>query len=164
MRRVQSSPMAFILLAALALFSSAAPYRLEPLAPATPCPREPLWTVYEVACYGTETPPELLRAIAVVESDERDSATGDDGESLGRFQDRKKYHAWRESLYGPYDPRDAQAAARVYALELEAHYRLSGDWDIAVAAHRQGLKGARTDGPTAWYLERVRSHLPEARS
>ncbi|MBL8968237.1 MAG: hypothetical protein JNG85_14620 [Spirochaetaceae bacterium] len=142
--------------ASIALLSSAMPFRV---APALGYRLHERLTIYEAACLGTETPPELLRAIARVESSERDDAIGDDGESIGRFQDRKRYHAYRESLYGSYDPTKPAEVARVYALELSRHFAIAGDWDIATAAHRQGLEGARSDGPTGWYLERVRSQL-----
>ena len=133
-----------ILLAALALAPLSADRR-----PALP-------TVYEVAVLGTIVPARLLRAIAIVESSERDHATGDDGVSIGRYQLHERFHAERARLYGEYDPRDPLAAGIIAARILEDNYRQLGDWTLAVCAYRQGVAGVRRYGATMWYAERIR--------
>lgn len=147
-------PRALLLAAAsIALLSSAAPYRA---APALGYRLHERLTVYEAACLGTETPPELLRAIARVESGECDKAVGDGGESIGRFQIREVFRAERVAKFGEYDPRSAREAGHVAARILEEAFRTLGDWELAAAAYRQGVRGVREDGATGWYLERVR--------
>ena len=111
---------------------------------------------YAAACAGTIVPPALLRAVAIVESGERDDAVGDDGISVGRYQINELYHAERARLYGEYDARDPDAAGRIAARILEDNFRRLGSWRLAVAGYRQGVRGVRRDGETVWYWERVR--------
>ena len=115
----------------------------------------PLPTVYEAAVLGTIVPAALLRAVAIVESAERDHAVGDDGISVGRYQLNELYHAERAGRWGEYDPRDPLAAGYVAARILQDNLRLLGTWELAIAAYRQGIRGVEDSGPTAWYVERV---------
>lgn len=145
-----------ILAAALALTSSAAYRAPEPPRPERP--RERL-TVYESACLGTVTPPELLRAIAIVESSERDDAVGPDGLDLGRYQLREVYHAERAAKWGEYSPWDAREGGAIAARVLEEGFCRLGSWDAAIAAYRQGVRGVRENGAAEWYVERVRRQM-----
>ncbi len=117
-------------------------------------------TIYDICVERTIVSPFLLRAIARVESDEMDSAIGDGGMSLGRFQLNEKYHAMRARAYGEYDPRDPVQAGRIAALYLEECIRaFPGDIVKAVCAYRQGIYGVKRNGPTTWYFERVRGKV-----
>ena len=141
-------------LAALALTSSAV-YRAPE--PRIDRPRERL-TIYEAATLGTIVPAALLRAVAIVESSERDDAIGPDGLDLGRYQLREVYHAERAARWGEYDPHGREAG-HVAARILEEAFRALGDWDLAIAAYRQGVAGVRRDGAAEWYVERVRRQM-----
>lgn len=121
-----------------------------------PLSAERLPTVYEVATLGTIVPARLLRAVAIVESSERDYATGDDGISIGRYQLNERYHAERAQRWGEYDPRDPLQAGLIAARILEDNYRRLKDWTLAIAAYRQGIAGVRRNGATMWYVERIR--------
>ena len=129
---------------ALALILAAAPLCAEP---------------YAAACAGTIVPPWLLRAVAVVESGERDDAIGDDGVSIGRYQLNETYHAERAAKWGEYDPADPIGAGRIAARVLEDCYRALCDWMLAICAYRQGVRGVRVNGPALWYWERVRREI-----
>lgn len=146
---------ALVLAIAPLLVASAIPYQ-RPIA-GHGCARRPL-DAYEVAEALTGAPAAILRGIARAESAERDDATGDGGESVGRFQLREVYRAERVAKWGEYDPRDPREAAiiagRIYMEALAA----LGSEDLAIAAHRQGITGVRENGPTAWYIERVRRY------
>lgn len=120
-----------------------------------PLSADRLPTVYEVAVLGTIVPARLLRAIAIVESSERDHAVGDDGISIGRYQLNERFHAERAQRWGEYDPRDPLAAGIIAARILEDNYRRLGTWELAIAAYRQGVRGVREHGATAWYIDRV---------
>lgn len=111
--------------------------------------------LYLTACAGTIVDPGLLRAMAIVESGERDDAVGDDGVSVGRFQLNETFHAERARLYGEYDARDPDEAGRIAARILEDNYRRLGFWALAIASYRQGVTGVQRDGPSAWYIDRV---------
>ena len=126
------------------------------LAPLSADRRPALPTVYEVAVLGTIVPARLLRAIAIVESSERDHATGDDGVSIGRYQLHERYHAERAERWGEYNPRDPLAAGIIAARILEDNYCQLGDWTLAICAYRQGVTGVRRNGATMWYVDRVR--------
>ena len=141
-----------ILLAALALAPLSADRR-----PALP-------TVYEVAVLGTIVPARLLRAIAIVESSERDNATGDDGVSIGRYQLHERFHAERARLYGEYDPRDPLAAGIIAARILEANYRQLGDWTLAIGAYQRGVTGVRRMGVNKTYIAKVFTALKEIKN
>lgn len=122
----------------------------------SPLSADRLPTVYEVAVLGTIVPARLLRAIAIVESAERDNATGDDGISIGRYQLNERFHAERAERWGEYDPRDPLAAGIIAARILEDNYCQLGDWTLAICAYRQGVTGVRRHGATMWYAERIR--------
>ena len=142
-----------IALALLALAMPLGANRAEPasfnidLAPATP---------YTVASYATGCPEWVLRGIAFAESSERDDATGDGGESIGRFQLREIYHEARAARWGEYDPRDCVQAGIIAGFIIMENLAALGSLDLAIAAYRQGVEGVRRDGATEWYVERVR--------
>lgn len=140
-------------LAALLLCASARPFeapRMLGRARETP-------TLYDAACAGTIVPPGLLRAVARVESSERDDAIGPDGLDEGRFQLRRLFHEERAARWGAFDPFEPAEAGRIAARVLEDCYVRLGDWNLAIAAYRQGVDGVRRDGPALWYVERVRA-------
>ena len=112
-------------------------------------------TQYTVAAYATGCPEWVLHGIAFAESSERDDATGDGGESIGRFQIREVYHASRAARWGEYDPRDPTQAGIIAGLIIMDNLAQLGSLDLAIAAYRQGVAGVRRDGPSAWYCERV---------
>ena len=112
-------------------------------------------SIYDLAEYATGAPAEILRGIAFAESSERDDAIGDGGESIGRFQFRRKYQAERDQKYGALDPRDPVQSAILAGLVYMDNLLALGSVELAIAAHRQGVAGVRRDGPSAWYCERV---------
>jgi hypothetical protein len=116
-------------------------------------------TLYEVCVEGTIVPAELLRAVARAESDEDDSAVGDGGWSIGRFQLNEKYHSMRARLM-EYDPRDPGQAGVIAAHYLQDCIRaFPGDEDLGVTAYRWGIEGARAHGVDICYVERVMNRL-----
>jgi hypothetical protein len=112
-------------------------------------------TLYVQATKGTIIDPLLLRAIAVVESGEVDSAIGDEGLSHGRFQLYSVYHKERVQKYGDFNPFNPDQAGRVAARYLEECYLATDDLTLAVAAYRQGIGGVRKNGIQGNYVKRV---------
>lgn len=106
---------------------------------------------------GYKTPAAILRGIARAESDETDSAIGDDGISIGRMQLNERFHALRAAAWGEYDPRNPFDAIRIADHILQDDYGYFHSWPLAVAAYRQGIAGVLRDGATMWYVERVRA-------
>lgn len=113
------------------------------------------FSIYDAAVLGTDIPSELLRALAMAESDETDSATGDDGASIGRFQLNERFRAERVRLYGDYNPRDPIQAGRVAAAILQAHYTRFGSWPLALTAYNAGSGYAIKRGIRWAYVDRV---------
>jgi len=121
---------------------------------ANPIPRK--LSIYEIAEMKTGTSAKILRAIAIVESGENDSAIGDDGVSIGRFQWNTKFLPWFWQKYGYFDPRDGQMAA-IRAGQLFAdNLKILGSHDLAIAAHKQGPTGVKKYGPCLWYVRKVK--------
>ena len=148
--------MTAIALLLCAMVFSATPFHEVPDAiPIDAAPKRAMMTPYEWGEAVTGTSAGTLKALAVVESDEDDSAIGDDGVSLGRFQINERFREWNVATFGEYDPTDpyssAVIAGRLYQYNrarLGTHYR-------AIAAHRQGARGVKKNGPSHWYVERV---------
>lgn len=120
-----------------------------------PPPPAPL-TLYERAVMGTPVPARLLRAVAIVESGERDYAIGPDGHDKGRMQLRELYHAERSALYGQdYDPHNPVHSTRIAALILADHYARFGRWDYALSAYNKGAGGVLSTGLAYKYLQKI---------
>jgi len=117
------------------------------------------FSIYDAAVLGTDIPAELFRALAMAESGERDSATGDDGASIGRFQLNERFRAERVRLYGEYDPRDPRQAGRVAAQILQAHYERFHSWPLALTAYNAGAGYAIKRGIRWAYVDRVQMML-----
>lgn len=127
------------------------------------CPRTFLYVNYK-------TPAYILKGIILTESDGIPSAIGDDGISYGASQQNKKYYGERAYWWGSYDPFYINDAIRITSCLFQANMKSllksehmidPSTWelkrqDIAIAAHRQGLEGAK-HGMTYWYVKRVRS-------
>lgn len=144
-----------VILSALCL--SSALYR-EPIPESVePAPRE--LTLYEAATLGTDIPPDLFRALAMAESDEMDSATGDDGASIGRFQLNETFRAERVRIYGEYDPRNPVQAARVAAGILQSYFERFGNWPLALTAYNGGPGYVLSKGRRMAYINRVQMML-----
>lgn len=122
------------------------------------------FSIYDEAVLGTDIPSELLRALAMAESGERDSATGDDGASIGRFQINERFRAERVRLYGRYDPRDPRQAGRVAAQILQEHYARFGSWPLALTAYNAGAGYAIKRGIRWAYVNRVQMMIDRIRS
>lgn len=84
------------------LIVSAARFKPAPIVRITP-----ELDIYERAELVTGAPAEILRAIAIVESNEGDNQVGDGGRSHGRFQINETYRDERVRKYGEYDPHDS---------------------------------------------------------
>ncbi len=142
------------ILALSLLLSSATPF-VHVIAPATFVPREPTMSIYEVAEFLTGAPAEILRAIAIAESGEDPNAVGDNGESIGIFQNRRKYQEYRNAKHGTFDPRDPRASAIVAGREFMEHRARLGSDHAAICAHNQGADGVKLNGLNVDYLMKV---------
>lgn len=116
-------------------------------------------SVYEVAEIVTGAPANILRGIAITESNENDRAIGDDGISKGRMQINETFHDERAKKYGDYDPFSPLDAAIIAGYIFMDNFSRLKDSDSAIAAHRQGVRGVRENGPAAWYVRRVKDNL-----
>ena len=116
-------------------------------------------SVYEVAEIITGAPANILRAIAITESNENDDAVGDDGISRGRMQLNELYHNERVMKYGEYNPYDSLESVIIAGFLFMDNLVRLGDIDKAIAAHRQGVNGVRKYGASEWYVNRVKSNL-----
>lgn len=142
-------PLALLLSAVLTVRAYAPPDTTTP-------PPAPL-TIYERAVMGTPVPARLLRAVAIVESNERDDAVGPDGHDKGRMQLRELYHAERAALYGQeYDPHNPVHSTRIAALILADHYTRFGRWDYALSAYNKGAGGVLSTGLAYQYLAKIK--------
>jgi hypothetical protein len=115
-------------------------------------------TLYDVCVEGTIVPADLLRAIAIVESGERDDKPGDGGISISRFQlyETPEIHAERAQKWGAYDANDPGQAGIIAAKFLQdCIIAYSGDIERGICSYRQGVYGVERDEPTLWYYERV---------
>lgn len=117
------------------------------------------FSIYDAAVLGTDIPAELFRALSMAESDEMDSATGDDGASIGRYQINERFRAERVRLYGEYNPRDPRQAGRVAAQILQAYYERFGSWPLALTAYNAGSGYASKIGIRWAYVDRVQMML-----
>ena len=122
------------------------------------------FSIYDAAVLGTDIPAELFRALAMAESGERDSATGDDGASIGRYQINERFRAERVRLYGDYDPRDPRQAGRVAAQILQAYYERFHSWPLALTAYNAGAGYASSRGIRWAYVDRVQMMIDRIRS
>lgn len=116
-------------------------------------------SIYEVAEIITGAPANILRAIAITESNENDDAVGDDGISRGRMQLNELYHDERVMKYGKYDPHNSLDSVIIAGFLFMDNLNRLGDVDKAIAAHRQGVSGVKEHGDTEWYVKRVKSNL-----
>lgn len=116
-------------------------------------------SVYDVAEMATGTPAKILKAIAKVESEENDKATGDGGKSKGRMQLNEKWRAYRVGKYGHYDPRDPQDSVMLSAIIFQEHLNILGSVDAAIAAHNQGLASVQQNGIYYTYVKKVKSNI-----
>lgn len=116
-------------------------------------------SVYEVAELITGAPANILKAIAITESNENDDAVGDDGISRGRMQLNELYHDERVMKYGEYDPHNSLDSVIIAGFLFMDNLNHFGDVDKAIAAYRQGVSGVKEHGDTEWYVKRVKSNL-----
>jgi len=120
---------------------------------------------------GYGAPAEILRGIVMTESSGYWWAVGDDGISLGAAQLNSCFHAERAQWWGAYSPYSLVDSLRITSCLYLANLRalLSRErmidpsaWeirreDLAIASHRQGLRGVLENGMGYWYVQRVRS-------
>jgi len=102
----------------------------------------------------------ILQCIAIAESGESDGIVGDGGISIGRMQINEKWREYRIKKYGEYDPRDAFQAVLLSAKIFKDSLSSLKSIDLAIAAHRQGIKGVIENGPTMWYVDKVKKNMP----
>ena len=114
-------------------------------------------TVFTLAELVTGAPAGILHGIAMVESGNSDSAIGDDGISIGRFQINERYHSMRARAWGEYDPHNPSEAAIIAGHIFMDNLKQLGSIDLALCAYRQGIGGVLKNGPGMWYAERVRA-------
>lgn len=112
---------------------------------------------------------KFFRAIAVVESGDRDNVVGDRGKALGRFQIWKVY--WQDAVSkfpslkdeGNYDSclRDGNYSERVvaaYFLRYGKKFLEAGDYESLARIHNGGPKG-HLRSSTVEYWKRVKKAL-----
>jgi len=116
-------------------------------------------SIYEIAEEVTGAPANILRAIAIVESNEKDTAIGDDGISKGRMQINELYRKERIQKYGYYDPFNPLDSVILSGYIYMANLRIFKNVDKAIASHRQGRTGVIKNGATMWYVNRVKRYL-----
>lgn len=119
----------------------------------------PAPSIYDLAVRGTCVPACILEAIAKVESNEIDSAIGDDGRSLGRMQINEDFRELRVAAYGKYDPHNPYDSTRIAALILQDHYIEFRSWPYAISAYNQGAGATRKKGLRLDYLSKVERKL-----
>jgi hypothetical protein len=154
--------MKFIAIIFAALVFSSTPFIQHPPDIACAIEKEykrPDISPYKWAELTTGAPSNVLRAIAITESDERDDVPGDGGMSKGRFQIYEAYREWNIERYGEYDPEDPYQAAVLAGKKYLDNLSALGSEELAIAAHRQGATGVKNDGPSKWYVDRVYSNL-----
>lgn len=146
-------------LAAFLATSSAMPWSPEPAEP--PAPREPTYSIYELAEMVTGAPEHIIAGIAYAESSGGIMLDHPDPLDVGYFglHESPEYHAERAKKWGEYDANNPTDAAIITGhLYVENLARL-GDERLAIAAHLQGARGVRKNGPEEWYIERVYSAI-----
>lgn len=112
-------------------------------------------SVYEIAEITTGASSVVLRGMACAESDEDDTAVGDNGHSVGRYQWHDRYLGWYREQYGDFDPRDPLMSSVRAGQSLVANETALGCTRMAIAAHRQGVQGVKDNGASEWYIDRV---------
>lgn len=113
-------------------------------------------SLYLIAVFGTIVSASLLQAIAIVESNEVDSAISPDGWDRGRMQIREQFRDLRIPLIGyEYDPHDPYDSTRLAALILQDHYNRFGCWRLAVSAYNRGAGWVLENGACSEYCLKV---------
>jgi len=113
-------------------------------------------SLYLIAVFGTIVSASLLQAIAIVESNEVDSAISPDGWDKGRMQIREQFRDLRIPLIGyEYDPHDPYDSTRLAALILQDHYNRFGCWRLAVSAYNRGAGWVTENGVCSEYCLKV---------
>lgn len=101
----------------------------------------------------------ILRAISYVESKHKDSAIGDDGKAIGRYQIHESF--WKDAV--KYDPsiggkyEDCKDPVYARKVVIAYHSRYAPNWNLATVAgiHNGGPK-AYTYASTESYRNKVR--------
>lgn len=123
----------------------------------SPSPREPTYSIYELAEMVTGAPAHIVAGIAFAESSGGIMLDHPDPLDVGYFglHESPEYHAERAKKWGEYDANNPTEAAIITGyLYMENLARL-GSERLAIAAHLQGARGVLKNGPEEWYIERV---------
>jgi hypothetical protein len=111
--------------------------------------------IIQWAAYKHGLDPDLLRAVAVVESYWRMSFVGDDGDSFGLFQIRRPYHCCPR-----FARRSTAFNADYYGAIIRSYYDGKQGWLDDVPHGRPYAKGDLWGSVGAWFAGRW--HTPEA--
>ena len=122
-----------------------------------------------VPVYGQSEPEgwdDFLHAIGTVESNHDDSAVGDGGASIGRYQIQRAYWIdatqYDKTIGGKYeDVRDPAYAERVIKAYMRRYARQAyqdGDWQTMARIHNGGPRGHRKQA-TLPYWNKVKAEL-----
>lgn len=104
----------------------------------------------------TKCPEWVLQGIYTTESHRHMHAVGDNGESIGGFQHRRKYFDERCRKYFPYDPECyLQAACITGYIIMDNLSFFKGDWTKAIASYNQGVTGVLINGAHMAYVNLV---------
>ena len=154
---MKKSFIAILSLSAIIFATSSSAYRAEAQQSYIGSMPPRMLTVFTLAELVTGAPAGILHGIAMVESDDSDSAIGDDGISIGRFQINERYHSMRARAWGEYDPHNPSEAAIIAGHIFMDNLKQLGSIDLALCAYRQGIGGVLKNGPGMWYAERVKA-------
>jgi len=104
----------------------------------------------------TKCPEWIIQGIYTTESHRHMHAVGDNGESIGGFQHRRKYFDERCRKYFPYDPECyLQAACITGYIIMDNLSFFKGDWTKAIASYNQGVTGVLTNGVHMAYVNSI---------
>lgn len=111
--------------------------------------------IYYIASQATNVPVFLLKAIAVVESNEFQYAIGDGGKSKGMMQINEIWRDYYIKKYGTYDPMNKIEAVILSGNILYDHFTFFKRWEYAIAAYRQGRRHVIENGIVGSYAHRI---------
>ena len=100
---------------------------------------------------AAQVPPRILWDIARVESDWHRYAISPDGQDLGLFQLRGRYHRGVDLF-------DPVAATREARATLAYNRKVLGTWDRAITAYHRGIAWTQAHGVDREYVALVRGH------
>lgn len=115
----------------------------------------------DAECREQHVPVAIVRRLVAAESSWRESAVGDDGQSVGLWQINMAYYDdFKDRFNGgrDFDPRDGAETAHVAIGLLASLYAYFDDWRLSVAAYRAGtstITSGMWTARTAAYVNKI---------